>query len=42
MERRSPTCFLILTLPAAVLRLGAGWVELSRIWRMLKWMTSWY
>ena len=34
MERRSLTCFLILTLPAAVLRLGMGWMALSRIWRM--------
>lgn len=34
MERRSLMCFLILTLPAALLRLGAGWVELSRIWRI--------
>lgn len=34
MERKGLTCFLILTLPAAMLRLCAGWVEISQIWRI--------
>ncbi|WP_298022911.1 hypothetical protein [uncultured Dysosmobacter sp.] len=42
MERRSLTCFLIFTVPVALVRLGIGCMSVARLWRCVEWTTSWF
>lgn len=42
MKKGDLARFLALTVPAALVRLWAGWALAERIWRQMEWTSGWF